>query len=434
MSDATTHSESDSHTEGPDRAIEPRTTSFSLRGLIAVITLLGIVLAIAVPQIEKAREAARRAQCQNNLKQLALAMHNHESAFKRLPIGIQIVPGRNDSADTKAGNWSWTMFGYPYVEQQSSYDVLNPKNTNCLSDPLTSTNYGSRLTTPDDFQPSGGKGVVGKFDSDDSFEFVLMHLNTVSPRFVCPSDFITSNQVSTRTGIEDSSGKAVRWPRDNQAFDLGLISYVAANSSRQCYALTSRYGNAETIFEEPDGIFHAVRSIKLRDIVDGQSNTVLLSERTGGSLSPGWDRQQFGKTVSAGGATLFGSRGIGNSSIDGSSTNDPADAWGAPDVLFSAWGGINLDDPVNPWRKFQGVSSHHPGGVNIARADGSVEFFANVNVPNSLSEYVPFSSLKPDNSQEVGPAKYDLWMKRWEPENVWRKMISRDDMPALLIE
>jgi prepilin-type processing-associated H-X9-DG protein len=431
MNDEREHPENKIHAEGPECPVANRPFSFSRRNLIAVVVLLGVLLAMILPIIARNREEARRAKCQDNLKQLAVAVHNYESAFKKLPIGIQVIPGRNDSAITRGANWSWSIYLIPYTEQAAAYDVFYPRYDNCFSDCITASAYANGTVTMTDrdgvtYSPSSCQELL-----EDAVSCSPPHLSI----YHCPSDPSATGENRHRSGVEDSDGLKVAWPKTGAVFDIGTISYVGANSSRQCFALngSSNPANGESITEEPDGMFHAVRPMRFRDVRDGQNNTVLLSERILGSLTPRSDRNRFGKVISAGAATVIGSRGIGNSSIDGSATNDVADAWGAPDVLFSAWGGINLDDPARPWRKFQGVSSYHPGGVNIARVDGSVEFFANVDVPDKLNKYILFSTLKPP-LLEIGPSKHDEWVSRWEPENLWRKQICRDDLPALLIE
>ncbi len=384
-------------------------------GVIAVVVSLFILVGLLLPAIAQIREAARRAQCQNNLKQLALATSNYESTFKKLPIGIQVLTGENDSAETKAGNWSWSSFLKPYLEQQRFYDGLDVRYTNNLSDRL-----GDKLE----------KRVVQTKDGEElelDVGYVLWELETDLPGYPdgliyrCPSDCSGSRQNDFRHGVTDSRGRTVSWPESDKLFNLGISNYVAANSSRQCYGLAAGSANGETISLEPDGVFHAKRPIRLTNIGDGQANTILLSERICGSQTPRRDRTRFGRVINAGAATIFGSRGIGNSAIDGSTTNDCADAWGAPDVLFGAWGGINLDDPEKPWRKFQGVSSSHPGGVNIALGDGSVRFFTNIAVPEQLDEYGVFEKPEAETSTE------NVRQVRLESANIWRLLISIDD-------
>ncbi len=189
---------------------------------------------------------ARRAQCQNNLRQLALAMNNYESAFMKFPIGIQVTPGGNESATTRGANWSWSTFIIPYIEQSPYYDILDPKNDNNLSDRMTAEFFGGKLL----LQPTvaGQQAVLPKSQGlNGSFEAVLELQKRGLSAFRCPSDFAATGQNRSRHGVTDSRSRIVLWPGTSETFDLGVTNYVAANSSRQCYALQAEAANGETL-------------------------------------------------------------------------------------------------------------------------------------------------------------------------------------------
>jgi prepilin-type N-terminal cleavage/methylation domain-containing protein len=108
---------------------------FTLVELLVVIAIIGVLVALLLPAVQAAREAARRAQCQSTIKNLALAVLNHESAKGELPVGFVSQAG-----DIEA--WSWSTFTLPYLEQQALYDRLRPSTTYVM--PPDGTRSGKR--------------------------------------------------------------------------------------------------------------------------------------------------------------------------------------------------------------------------------------------------------------------------------------------------
>lgn len=99
---------------------------FTLVELLVVIAIIGILVALLLPAIQAARDAARRAQCSNNLKQIGLAILNYESTKKKFPAGRRV----KTDADQDAPSWStWTIDILPYMEENGVYALWDPKET-----------------------------------------------------------------------------------------------------------------------------------------------------------------------------------------------------------------------------------------------------------------------------------------------------------------
>lgn len=392
-----------------------RRNAFTLVELLVVIAIIGILVGLLLPAVQQIREAARRSQCQNNLKQQALAMHNFESAFKRLPIGVQVRdngganPYSSVTSATKEGYWAWSTFILPYVEQQGAYDSLDPRNTNTL---------GQRL------------GLTTQVGNE-----VINVAKASIPTFLCPSDPSTQKVNQRRTGTASitvqngTGGTTGGTPAVTLA--LAVSNYVAASSSTLCYgAKNSKFpSSGEVLTVGPDGAFCSEKATKLRDFRDGQSNIVMLSERVYDTSRKGLENKIYGNLVLAGAATLYGSRGHGNSSIPAAAATDPGVAYGMPDVTFCAWGSINLgltDATVVRSRKFYGASSRHAGGVNAARGDGSVTFIYdtiskgvnNAGTPDNLADDTPNDDLITNFQPSMQIVRRNC---------VWRQLISLQD-------
>src|SRR5690606_7023049 len=103
-----------------------RQRAFTLVELLVVIAIIGILVGLLLPAVQAAREAARRTQCRNQLKQIALAMHNYESAHKTLPAGArcnEALTGRAGENIYNCHNWFIALL--PYLEHSAAYDRMD---------------------------------------------------------------------------------------------------------------------------------------------------------------------------------------------------------------------------------------------------------------------------------------------------------------------
>src|SRR4030095_8650621 len=107
------------HTASSSDSRRRQSKAFTLVELLVVIAIIGILVALLLPAIQAAREAARRAQCQNHLHNIGMAVLNYESANQKFPVGFVSQPTDQES-------WGWAVFILPYLEEQAIYDRLRP--------------------------------------------------------------------------------------------------------------------------------------------------------------------------------------------------------------------------------------------------------------------------------------------------------------------
>ncbi|EAQ79268.1 DUF1559 domain-containing protein [Blastopirellula marina] len=122
-----------------------RRRAFTLVELLVVIAIIGVLIALLLPAVQQAREAARRMQCINNLKQIGLAMHNYHDTHRVLTSGF--IDDANDTGGVDGYGWSWSVMLLPFLEQQAMHDQLSPgpqtvsqaitSNLTLLQQPLT---------------------------------------------------------------------------------------------------------------------------------------------------------------------------------------------------------------------------------------------------------------------------------------------------------
>jgi prepilin-type N-terminal cleavage/methylation domain-containing protein len=317
-----------------------RKHAFTLVELLVVIAIIGILVGLLLPAVQAAREAARRMQCSNHVKQLVLAMHNYHDANKRFAAGFVAVAGDNNGTeDSDRANWGWPALILPFVEQSALHSLLRPGAA-----PL----HVSAANIP-----------AGH----------LAALQTPIPFFVCPSD--SGDRLNNDRGL--------------------LIGGTRVNTARSNYVAMNTSGNLSWDPGDPNsagagaranGAFVRNIGMSFRDITDGSSNTILLAERAS-TLSGA------AASVNCRAALLFGIReqqlGTG--------------PFGLGDVLAAGSGGINLTAAACQ----VGVSSRHTGGFQAGLGDGSVRFIssnidhnrptgvagaAGAKAPNSLYEYL----------------------------------------------
>jgi len=218
-----------------------RTRAFTLVELLVVIAIIGILIALLLPAVQAAREAARRMQCSNNLKQMALAVLNYESQYKCFPISI----AHYDEGGAVGNGLSWTVGILPFMEQQPLFDTLNLNGQ---------------------AHPAGN----GIFNAEN-------HALIAKPveNYLCPSDSI-KKMVKTNIWLavpSDLPLAVISYAGVMGPHDLGNASIFGGEPDCHNY---NAYG-----YEECTGSFwrHShVAPVKMASFIDGTSNTIIIGE------------------------------------------------------------------------------------------------------------------------------------------------------------
>ncbi|NLS90754.1 MAG: DUF1559 domain-containing protein [Planctomycetaceae bacterium] len=310
---------------------------FTLVELLVVIAIIGILIALLLPAVQAAREAARRSQCSNNVKQIGLALHNYHDTFKAFPFSFMIDPPNYPASLDGVNANVWSIPILPFMEQTALYDQYNtnlppfmPPNADLIDEVL-----------PVFLCPSApGGGTARTYDADyTNINFPMIKFRA-APSDYCPNEGIASGGFRSQAQREGWTYGSI----------VGALDF---------YGLNPTSGKWET------------GGSNMAAFMDGTSNTIVAGERTGG-------------------ATIYELRSPADSEV--SALLGPINGGGWGDILNgnnwhggtlysgTAWDGSST--PAGPCLincsniRDRGYHCFHPGGAQFLLCDGSVTFIS----------------------------------------------------------
>ncbi|QDU63803.1 Type II secretion system protein G precursor [Planctomycetes bacterium Pan216] len=219
-------------------SIKSVTTGFTLVELLVVIAIIGVLVGLLLPAVQQARESARRMQCQNNLKQIGVAMHNYAESHGTLPVTFRGLPPGDAYNNANTGT-SWITQLLPYTDKQALYDRIE---------------FGESVTTN------------------------LAVAQTILPQWNCPSDSANPGRMTGRANAPSAT-------------EFGTQNYKAVAGSNWAWgnfpglsAPKGRNAGRTNGLDEGNGVIcrggSTPRAIvtRLRDVTDGLKNTFFVGE------------------------------------------------------------------------------------------------------------------------------------------------------------
>lgn len=322
-------------------------SGFTLVELLVVIAIIGVLVALLLPAVQAAREAARRTQCVNNLHNIGLALHNYESSKGSMPPGDVRDPDYGGNNDVKS-LYSWITLIMPYIEEVAAYNATD-----------------------------WTIGLEDRNAAGDTAHHIILDT------FSCPSEVnptteigIVNNFYGARGNYVGNSGMGYYWAEDTTT-DQGLDGWRQRQASDPDANPLAISPSAGGVHLTSLGLFvvsdEKIKGRKLSQVTDGTSNTAAVTELR---LVPGQDTRG---AMHFGPASLYAHDWQPNM---GAGVRNPYTGRIVED--WTRWCDRTVAMEIAPcrpanaaWRGFWHhlARGYHPGGVNVAMADASTQYF-----------------------------------------------------------
>lgn len=385
-----------------------RLKAFTLIELLVVIAIIAVLIALLLPAVQAAREAARRSQCVNNLKQLALGLHNFESTNGKFPQGSDIPYANgltaNNASDqlvsdqTEPFGPNWAVNVLPYIEQAALYNVANIGSYPGWAGPYSSPGLSSAIN-PTSYNMNWASQTL---------------ISTRLSAFVCPSDpnnqsgsffFTAADATNFPAFIPGSTAgvSLINWARGNYGSIQG--------ASDADHSINGDDGSRYSPYPggSKKGMIGANYGVRIAEVTDGLSNTAMVGELRVGLNSADirgtWAIGFVGGSM-AGHAKDYNPTPNDNNGFPSPNCNDGGDelqmsAQFAPLFPNAAQQRMGVNCGPGMYNSGGQVRGSHPGGANVAFGDGSVKF-----IKQTIAQQVWYSLLTSKNGDIVSADQY----------------------------
>jgi prepilin-type N-terminal cleavage/methylation domain-containing protein/prepilin-type processing-associated H-X9-DG protein len=332
-----------------------RRRGFTLIELLVVIAIIAVLIALLLPAVQSAREAARRAQCTNNLKQIGLALHNYHQVLNSFPMGRSMGLATSGGSPYYPGwsDWSAQAMLLPYLEQTPIFNAIN-------------------------FYWVGGFGYGGMANTTA--------WNTLLPTFLCPSDGNAGRNTNNFNSYMGSMGTTIAEYQQQTSGIFGELVVYSIQNVTDGTSNTVAFAEALVGNNNWSSIYrgNGIDNVTASNITNNYQITDAFQTIPFGTFPPG--------TIVPGAlqtCTLAFQSAVSGSSSGGTITANNGNrwGWGAPGMtLFKTivppsnnqyqWSSCRYDcsgcSPDESW--VVNAASNHPGGANVLMADGSARF------------------------------------------------------------